>query len=107
MVLALRMMWLGSGISLTLLGLAACWGGAIQQGWFDAVVAGVLGAAVFATAFLANLPWLRWVAAAWWVGELLTFALRHRPEAPLVAAVMLLLLLAGPGVILINRQERP
>jgi hypothetical protein len=104
MVVALRMTWLGCGVCLTILALAACWTGDIRQGWFNAVVAGVLGAAMFATSFLANLPWLRWIAVLWWAGELLLFTLRGQPEAPLVAAVLMLLLLAGPGLVLMRRR---
>ncbi len=78
MARALSMLWLGCGIFLTTLAIAAIWSGEIRQGWFDAVVAGVLGTAFFASAWLGNLAWLRWVALLWWVGELGLFALRHR-----------------------------
>src|SRR5262249_32761603 len=105
MVVALRVMWFGCGIFLTLLALAASWTGDIREGWFDPVVAGVMGAAFFATSWFANLVWLRWVAVAWWAGELVTYALRHRPEAPLVSAILMLLLLAGPGLVLVMRAD--
>ena len=105
MVTSLRMLWLGCGVFMTILALAACWTGEIRQGWFAAVVAGVLGAAFFATSSLANLAWLRWVAVLWWGGELVSYALRHRPEGPLFSALLMLLLLAGPGLVLIRRSE--
>lgn len=106
MVTSLRMLWLGCGIFLTTLGIAAMWSGDIRFGWFPAVVAGVMGVAVFGTAWLAGLPWLRWVAIAWWVGELAVFGLRHRPEALLVSAALMLALLAGPGLALVMRRQR-
>ena len=106
MVMALRMLWLGCGIFLTTLALAAVASGEIRLGWFNAVVAGVLGVALFASAWLSNLPWLRWIALAWWAGELAVYALRHRPEAPLLSAALMLLLLAGPGLVLVIRRSR-
>ena len=69
-VVALRMLWLGLGIFLTTLSLAVLWSGEGPANWLSAVVAGAIGTAVFATAWLAGLPWLRWVAVAWWIGEL-------------------------------------
>ena len=49
MAQALSMLWLGCGVLLTTLAIAVCWGGEIRQGWFDAVAAGVLGTAFFAS----------------------------------------------------------
>lgn len=105
-VVTLRMLWLGCGIFLTTLWLAAIWSGEVRFGWFNAVAAGTLGIAVFVTAWLANLPWLRWVAISWWAGELVLYALRQRPEALLVAAALMLLLLAGPGLVLVLRRRQ-
>ena len=100
------MLWFGCGVFLTTLAIAAIWGGDIRQGWFDAVVAGVLGIAFFVSAWLSNLGWLRWVAVLWWLGEVAVFAMRHRPEVlPLLAALMLLLLV-GPGLLLSRRRNR-
>jgi hypothetical protein len=106
MVMALRMLWLGLGIFLTTLTLAVLWSGEVPADWLAAVVAGAIGTAVFATAWLAALPWLRWVALAWWVGELALVALRHRPEALLLSAAMMLALLAGPGLVLVMRRRK-
>jgi len=80
------------------------WSGDIRQGWFDAVVAGVMGIAFFASAWLSNLGWLRWVAVLWWLGELALFALRRQPEALPLSAALMLLLLAGPGLLLLRRR---
>ena len=105
MARALSMLWFGCGVFLTTLAIAAIWGGDIRQGWFDAVVAGVLGIAFFASAWLSNLAWLRWVAVLWSLGELSVFALRHRPEVLPLLAVLMLLLLAGPGMLLARRRN--
>ena len=101
---ALAMLWFACGIVLTTLAIAAMVTGEARNGWCDAVVAGVMRIGFFASASLARLPWLRWVAIAWWVGELALFALRHRVEALLLSALLMLLLLAGPGYILMSRR---
>ena len=106
MVVALRMLWLGLGIFLTTLTLAVLWSGEGSADWLSAVAAGAIGTAVFATAWLASLSWLRWVAVAWWIGELALVALRHRPEALLLSAGLMLALLAGPGIALVLRRRR-
>jgi hypothetical protein len=106
MARAMGMLWFGYGVFLTTLGVAAMSTGDIRQGWFNAVVAGVSGTAFFASAGLSNIGWLRWVAVLWWLGELAVFALRHRPEVLLLSAALMLLLLAGPGLLLLLRLGR-
>src|ERR1700728_4321699 len=105
MVMAMRMLWLGCGVALTTLYLAALWSGDLRNRWFSAVVAGVLGVGFFTSAWLSNLPWLRWVGLGWWLGELAMFALRHHPEVLLLGAALMLLLLAGPGLALMVRRR--
>jgi hypothetical protein len=106
MAQALSMLWLGCGVFLTTLCIAAMWTGEAHSGWFNPVVAGVMGIAFFASASLSNLPWLRWIAVGWWIGELAVFGLRHQPEALPLAAVLMLVLLAGPGLVLLQRRAR-
>ena len=106
MAQALAMLWLGCGVFLTTLGIAVMATDEARSGWCDAVVAGVMGIGFFASAWLTRLPWLRWVGIAWWAGELALFALRHRIEALPLAAALMLLLLAGPGYVLISRRSR-
>ncbi|MGA8551384.1 MAG: hypothetical protein WB678_14230 [Stellaceae bacterium] len=67
---ALRMLWLGCGVALTTLYLAASWTGDIREGWFGAVAAGVIGVGFFTSAWLSNVAWLRWIGLGWWAGEL-------------------------------------
>jgi len=104
MAQALAMLWLGCGIFLTTLGIATIVTGEAHGGWFEAVVAGVMGIAFFGGAWLTRLPWLCWVGIAWWLGELALFALRHRVEALPLSAALMLLLLAGPGYVLWSRR---
>src|SRR5436309_15807927 len=47
MAQALAMLWLGIGIFLTTLGIAAMWSGEARGGWFNPVVAGVMGVGFF------------------------------------------------------------
>jgi hypothetical protein len=106
MAQALAMLWFGCGIFLTILAIVTIATDEGRNGWCDAVVAGVMGIGFFASASLTRLPWLRWVATAWWLGELALFALRHRLEALPLAAALMLLLLAGPGYVLMSRRTR-
>jgi hypothetical protein len=99
---AMAMLWLGSGVSLTVLGASAALSGTPDQGWFAAVAAGTMGVGFFASAALCNLDWMRLVAIGWWVGEVLLYALRHRPETLALAAALMLGLLAVPGVVLLR-----
>jgi hypothetical protein len=106
MAQALAMLWLGCGTFLTILAIAVLTSGDRSLGWCDAVIAGVLGIAFFASASLSNLPWLRWVAVAWWIGEIAFFALRHDAALRLpLAATLMLVLLAGPGLLLLRRRH--
>lgn len=107
MAIALGMSWLGCGVALTVLYLAAIWTGDIRflHGWFGSVSAGMIGIVFFTGAWLSNLAWLRWVGAGWWAGEVGLFALRWRPEAQLLlGAALMLLLFAGPGLVLLARR---
>ena len=65
-----------------------------------------MGIGFFASASLTRLLWLRWVAIAWWVGEVALFALRHRADALPLTATLMLLLLAGPGYLLMSGLSR-
>jgi hypothetical protein len=106
MAQALRMLWLGCGMFLTVLAIAVLTSSDMRQGWSDAIVAGALGIGFFASASLTNLLWLRWVAVAWWIGEIAMFALRHYTEVRLpLAAILMLVLLAGPGLLLTLRRH--
>jgi hypothetical protein len=106
MAQALRMLWLGCGMFLTVLAIAVLTSSDMRQGWSDAIVAGALGIGFFASASLTNLLWLRWVAVAWWIGEIAMFALRHDTEVRLpLAAILMLVLLAGPGLLLTLRRH--
>ena len=98
-------LWLGCGLLLTTLGFGSEWLGVAGYGWFDIVTAGVMGVGFFTSASLCNLSWMRWIAVCWWAGELLLFALHDRAEHLIVSAALMLLFLAGPGLILLLRRR--
>jgi hypothetical protein len=101
---ALGLLWLGNGITLTLIGLASIFIANDRGGWFDVAAPGLLASAFFASAPLCNLAWLRGVAILWWLAGAVAFALHGRlAELPL-SALFYLLLLAGPGLALLLRR---
>src|SRR5262249_2365478 len=101
---ALRMLWFGCGIFLSIFSVAVIVAGDMHRGWFNAVVAGIFGIAFFVSSYLCNLAWMRWVAAGWWGAALLLYALRHRLEVLPLSAVLILVLLALPGLLLWRRR---
>ena len=105
MATALSMLWLGCGISLVTLAAGASWGGAFGYQWYDAVSASIFGIAFFAASFLCNLAWMRFIAFAWWTAEIVFFVLQGSRITPLVDAAMMLLFLAGPGLILLTSSR--
>ena len=49
---------------------------------------------------------MRWVALAWWLGEVALFVLHQRAEGLLLAGALMLVLLAVPGFVLMrDRRE--
>jgi hypothetical protein len=106
LVQAVSAVWIGSGIFLTTLTIAAGWTDAFRDGWMNAVVAGAFGFCFFASASLLRLGWMRFVAVGWWIGELALFAMRHDAGACLLSAAMMLVLLAGPGLYILLHGAR-
>jgi len=97
---AFAMLWLGSGLSILTLAIAANWSGMESNyHWYDAAVACVLATAFFAGSFLCNVGWLRLVAVAWWAGALLMFG-AGGGTVLLLGAAWMLAFLAMPGLIL-------
>jgi len=100
MVQAFARLWLGCGISLLTLAIAANWGGVPAFHWYDTSVATILAIGFFAGSFLCSVTWLRYVAIAWWVGALVLYRMPG-DSVLLVGAAMMLLFLAGPGLVLV------
>jgi len=97
-------LWLGCGITLSILGLTAIAVGARNDWWMSPVVAGVVGLCFFVSSSLCNLAWMRWVAVAWWAGSLALVVWRGAESLLLMAALMLVLF-ALPGIVLMRRRS--
>jgi hypothetical protein len=102
--LAVAMLWLGCCIPLSVLGIAALAIGDRGTWWIDGAAAGLMGTGFFASSFLCDLAWMRWIAFAWWAGEIATVMLRHRPEGLLLMGALMLALLALPSLVLIRSR---
>ena len=102
----LSSIWIGCGLSLSLVGFLGQGFGALPPQVAPGIEAVVIGTAFFASAVLPNhaIYWL--LAAAWWIlgGALL---IRPSPAATLVIAGGLVLFMVVPGVLLRARCRTP
>ena len=100
----LSAIWIGCGVTLTVLGVVGEAVGAFGTGGFNAVVAGVLGLCYFATGVIYGSPWVRRLAVAWWAGAVLLLALPGVP-GDLVMAAMIVALQVVPGLLFYQRAR--
>lgn len=96
---ALEAVWIGTGVTLSVLGLFGMYGGGIAPEALPGAIALVFGGTYLATARISGITWLRWVAGAWWLGGA-ALLLRPTSSSLLVLAALALLLEAGPGLVL-------
>jgi len=100
------MLWFACGVFLTITSFAVIFATAPNTWWINgAISAGVMGIAFFVSSFLCDLPWMRWVGLAWWLGEVAMFVLRQQPEGLLLGGALMLVLLAVPGFVLMRRSR--
>lgn len=96
--------WMGLGVTLTLLATLGVYSGALDPRSLPGVLSVVLGTGYFASGFLTGLRWLTAVGVAWWVGgAVLLFW--SEPGALLVMSAMALLLEVGPALALRARER--
>ena len=88
----------------SIVSLLAC-SGLVSVVPMNVVPAGVIGICFFVSSFLCDLAWMRWIALIAWAGELALFVLRTRPAALLLAGVLMLVLLALPGLLLMRSHR--
>ncbi len=98
-------LWIGAGVTMTLLGFAAPAGGGLAWSAITGVLAAVLGAAYFASGFLVGARWMQGAAGLWWGGALYML-LAPGPQGLLVTAALVVLLEIVPGVLLTLRARR-
>lgn len=100
----LSAIWIGCGITLTVLGVVGEVSGAFGADGFNAIVAGVLGLCFFASGVLYGSPWVTRLAVAWWLGAVALLAIPTVPQDLLMAG-MVIALQVVPGAIF-YRQAR-
>jgi hypothetical protein len=98
--------WLSTGVTLTLLGVAGLFGGVVPQPALPGVMSAVMGGAVLSTSVLMGDRWLGWVGAGWWVGALWMLFVPGVHTIP-VMALMAVGLMVVPGAVLNARSRRP
>ena len=96
--------WLALGVTLTLLGLATMFTGAVDPLGLPGIIAIVFGAGYFASGYVGGLQWLKGVGALWWGGGV-ALLIWSSPDALLGLAGMTLPLGIGPALRL-RRTER-
>lgn len=97
-------LWISAAVSLTLLGVAGMFGGALDHNALPGVLSAVIAAPVLMTMLLTGERWLGLVALGWWAGGALMLFVPGQYTL-LVLAVMSFLLLAVPGMVL-NAKAR-
>lgn len=101
---ALSRVWIGIGITLSLLGLLGASRGLIEGAAIPAIGAAAFGLGYFATGSGAGLRWLTWLAVAWWAGSAYLL-LDPTPRSMLVFTAMVLVLEVGTGIALRIRAK--
>lgn len=96
--------WVGLGVTLTLVGVAGIFGGVVSHLALPGLLSVVLAGGFMATSLLVDERWLAWVAVGWWVGGgVMLFV--PGVYTLLLMAGMSLLLMVGPGVVLYGRSR--
>lgn len=89
--------WMGLGVTLTLIGGVSLFTGALEPRALSGVIALLFGAGYFASGFVASLKWLQAVALGWWTGGVVLL-FWGSPEGLLLLAAMTLFLEVGPAL---------
>lgn len=89
--------WIGAGVTMTLLGFVGMASGAFEPSGMMAALSAVMGTAYFATGALHESRWPRLVAAGWWAGAVALF-LWPGVHALLVMAGLMVAFHLVPGI---------
>ncbi|WP_419161538.1 hypothetical protein [Candidatus Palauibacter sp.] len=102
----LAAIWIGCGLGLMLLGFCGAQTGTLPGPVAPGVMAIVIGTAFFASSSLCDRVLFRVLAVSWWAmgGAMLIWP---GPANNLVMSAGLILLMAGPGLLLTRRPRKP
>lgn len=101
---ALARVWVGIGITLSLLASLGASRGLIENAAIPAIAAAAFGLGYFAMGAGVRLRWLTWLALAWWAG-CAYLLLDPTPRSMLVFTAMVLGLEVGTGIVLLARSR--
>lgn len=97
--------WVGCGITLTLLGFVGSATGAIPGGSLQGILASVIGIGYFASSFVYGSATWRYLAAGWWAGAAVMLVWPGAYTLLLLAALVVALEVI-PGMLLYVRSRR-
>jgi len=100
----LGMVWLSSGITLTVLGFIGPLAKAYSSVFISPIIATVLGTAFLVSSLIYNNTLMMKIAPLWWFGAVYMFFFPNK-ESLLIMALMMLFLQVLPGVILQKKYK--
>ena len=98
-------LWFSCGITMTLIGFVGTGTGSYGAYTISPLMAVVLGIAYFVTGIIYGQPWVRNLAAGWWLGAVATF-IWSGMYSLLVFAGMMIVLQIIPGIILYSKFNK-
>lgn len=101
----LTAIWVGVGVSLTLIGLLGAVSGAVPRGSIPGLMASLLGTGYFVSSYVYRMNWVRWLALAWWGGAALML-LWQGTHTLLLLMAMTIAFEVVPGIVLLRREIR-
>jgi len=98
-------LWFSCGITMTIVGFVGTGSGSFGAYTISPMMAVILGIAYFVTGVIYGLPWVRNIAAGWWIGAIVTF-IWSGMYSLLVFAGMMIVLQIIPGIILYSKFKK-
>lgn len=98
------LVWLSSGISMTILGFVATASGALQSWALCPVIAVVMGSGYAISGLIYRLRWVSLVGVAWWLGSLVMFWIKGIAVLP-IFGIMMILFQIVPGLVFYRKSK--
>ncbi len=92
----LNLVWIGTGITMTIVAFSGLAGGAFDPRFIPAFIASILAIPYFTASIIYKLSWFRLVAAGWWLAGI-GFFLWDSFHSLAVLGILMILLQALPG----------